>query len=505
MRRLASTAVFFALAFGVAGNLTAAAKEVKTPAAVPARPEALKFPELTFEVPDASRYRYPLDSQVVAFVAEDHSLPLVDIQLTVRGGSYLLGPDEGGLAEFTGSLMRAGGTARLTAEEFDEEAEFLAANISSFGGDTHMGARVSCITPVLDACLDLFFDMVRTPRFQQSRLDNEKGRALESLKQRNDDAQDILSREWDWALYGEDYFAARKATAAQIEGLQRVDLERFHRRVWRPEGMIISIAGDIDAETILPRIEGYLEGWPREGEAVSWPPPEPTHQPRPGFYYVDKEIPQGKVYFGHPIPQVKDWNHPDLPALQIMNQILGGGGFTSRIVKRVRSDEGLAYSAGSFVSEDSFWPGQFRVGFQSKSPTVALAIQISLEEIRRIQDEKVSAEEIAVARGALIEAFPRRFESAQQIAGTFAYDETLGRSQDYWKTWRERVRSVTAEDIQRVARAYLKTDQLIYLVVGDWATIAAGDADHRAKIETIFPSAPERLPLRDPLTLKPLP
>jgi predicted Zn-dependent peptidase len=269
--------------------------------------------------------------------------------------------------------------------------------------------------------------------------------------------------------------------------------------------MIVTVSGDVDPEKILAKIDSYLRDWPGEGTRAEWPPPQPTHQPRPGAYHVEKDIPQGTVFLGHPVPRWTDWGNPDRAALQVMDHILGGAGFTSRITKRIRSDEGLAYDASSSFGFDALGPGSFTVSFQSKNGTVALAAKIALEEIARIRTEPASEEEIAIAKASLIETFPRRFESAAQIAGIYAGDAFIGRSHDYWKNWRPQVEEVTADDVLRVAREYLKPEAIVFLVVGKWEEIAPGDADGRASMKELFGGEVTHLPLRDPLTLKALP
>ena len=470
---------------------------------IPARPEGLSFSPLEFKVPEAKRYEHALKDGTPVFIAEDHSLPLIQISLTFRAGSFQDPAGKTGLAAMTGTLLRAGGTREMSADAFDERAEFLAARIGSYGADVRSGANMSCITPVFDECLDLFFEMVRTPGFDADRLEIEKGKTLEAMKQRNDDGQAILSREWDWLFYG-DHFSGRRTTKADLDSITRQDLVEFHRRNWHPDRLIVSVSGDVDRKALLARLESEIAGWPDSGEASPWPPPLPRHRPEPGLYFVDKDIPQGKVYIGHRSFQIEDWNHPDLPALRVMNRILGGGGFSSRIVKRVRSDEGLAYSAGSAFLEEPFWPSQFRIQYQSKSATVSLAAKLALEQVHSLQDEAVSAEELSLAKTSLVDTFPRRFESARQIAGTYAFDELLGRDSEYWQDWRRKIQAVRAQDVQRVARQYLRPDEMIFLVVGNWADISAGDPDRRASFEELVKGTPERLPLRDPLTLKPI-
>ncbi len=366
------------------------------------------------------------------------------------------------------------------------------------------GASLDCITGVLDETLDLFFQMLKTPRFQQDRWEVERENLLEQMKQRNDSPQSISSREWQWLLRGREHFSSRLMTESQLRALKRDDLVAFHRRYWRPENMIIAVSGDVTPAEILKKLEGHFAQWKVEGPPVPWPPPPPSHTPQPGLYYVEKEIPQGRVLIGHLGTQRRDWNDPEPFALTIMNDILGGGGFTSRLMKRIRSDEGLAYGAGSSFGVGEYWPGVFSIGFQSKNPTVAYATKIALEEIKRIREQPVSDEELRVAKGSFIDVFPRRFESAAQIAGTFADDEYEGRPHDYWASYRDRLRAVTVEHVQAVAKKHLHPDRLVYLIVGNWAEIAPGDADGRAAMAEFGGGRATRIPLRDPLTLEPI-
>jgi zinc protease len=187
-----------------------------------------------------------------------------------------------------------------------------------------------------------------------------------------------------------------------------------------------------------------------------------------------------------------------------MNDILGGGGFTSRLVKRVRSDEGLAYGAGSSYGLGVYWPTAFSMAYASKNPTVAAAMEILLEEVEKIRREPVTAEELAIDKSFLVDSFPRAFESASQIAGTFAQDELIGRPHRYWTEYRDRIQAVTIADVQAAAEKYLKPGDLVALVVGKWSEIAPGDPQGRARMEQFFGGQVDHLPLRDPLTLEPI-
>jgi zinc protease len=212
------------------------------------------------------------------------------------------------------------------------------------------------------------------------------------------------------------------------------------------------------------------------------------------------DVNQGRVSIGH-IGAMRD--NPDYYALTIMNDILGGGGFTSRITSRVRSDEGLAYSAGSSYGFGIYNPGIFRASFQSKNPTTSQALEIVMEEINRLRTTKVTAEELETAKNFLIEVFPRNFSTAAQIAGNFAQDEFTKRAPDFWTSYRDRVRAVTADDVQRVAQKYLQPDKLVVLVVGNIDEITKGNPDkpQYSLLKIAKDGQIRRIPLPDPLTM----
>jgi zinc protease len=191
-----------------------------------------------------------------------------------------------------------------------------------------------------------------------------------------------------------------------------------------------------------------------------------------------------------------------------MNDILGGGGFTSRIMNRVRSDEGLAYSAGSSFPGGVYWPQTFTAYFQSKSRTVAYAASIVFEELKRIASEPVNDEELQTSKQGFIDRFPRTFSTKAQVAATFAGDEITGRyarHPDHWKTVRSRIAAVSKEDVQRVAKKFLAGDKAVILVVGQRDDTLKGHPDHPVSLKSLAGDHFTELPLRDPLTLKPMP
>jgi predicted Zn-dependent peptidase len=199
---------------------------------------------------------------------------------------------------------------------------------------------------------------------------------------------------------------------------------------------------------------------------------------------------------------------PDYYAVQLMNTVLGGGGFTSRITNRVRSDEGLAYSAGSSFGAGTYYPEPFIARFQSKLRTCSYASQIVLEEIKKVRDGGITADELATAKKQLTETLPRRFATKAQTVSTLAAEEFTGRYQkdpDYFQHYRERMEAVKADDISRVAKKWLDPQAVTILVVGKKEDLLNPDPRHPVGFASLSNGKLTELPLRDPLTMKPLP
>jgi zinc protease len=481
--------------------LAAVAAQAPAPKAakpIPAHPDKLTFRPLSYQPPTSSDHRVVLKNGMVVFVAEDDTLPLINIALTVRAGKYLEPAGKEGLAELTGSMLRRGGTRNLSAEELDERLDLLAAQVSSQIGDTSGSASLNCLADNLDQALPLFVEMLREPRFQEDRLRLAKEQTLQEMGKRNDDSADIESREWNVLLYGEDHFTNRFATAASVASISRDDLLAFHSRTFHPANMVAAVSGAFSREGMIRKLESAFASWPFEKPAVPAVPAE-ISPAAPGLYRIEKDVNQGRVSIG--LPTVRR-EHPDADALTVMNEILGGSGFTSRIMKTVRSDEGLAYSAFSSLALGVEYPGRFQAAFQSKSQTVAYAGQLVLTEIRKIREAPVSRVELATIQKGLIESFPSSFESGARAMSVFAWDEFTGRDPAYWSSYRDRVRAVTPEDVQRVARTHLVPERLLMLVVGNQKEIALGDGKHEVTLATLAGGRVTELPLRDPMTMK---
>ena len=470
-------------------------------ATIPVRPEQIAFPPMAFNVPDAAALRVQLANGVPVYIAEDKMLPLVTVQVLFRGGGYLEPAGKEGVAQLTGTVWRTGGAGSLDAQALDEELDFLAAQLSTSVGDTSGTVTLNLLAKDVDRGLALLVDVLRNPRFDEARLAKAKEDLIAEMKRRNDDTADIEEREWDRLVYGDACWINRLPTRASVDAITRDELVAFHRVLANPANFVVAVAGDFDRAAMVARLDATLGAW-RAGGAGVPPVPQPVASAKPGVYVVNKPgVNQGRVSIGH-LGAVRPL--PDEFALVVANDILGGGGFSAWMTQRVRSDEGLAYSAYSSFGIGDRFPGTFRAYFQSKSATCAWAAKLTVDLIARIRSAEVSAKELDASKSALVERFPRVFEGKLRTVSRFAEDELVGRPHEYWSTYRQNVNAVTQGAVLAAAKAHIAPDRLIMLVVGNAAEILKGQADHpEANFSNFGPIVP--VPLRDPLTLAPVP
>ncbi len=467
-------------------------------------PRDLDFPQLQFDAPQRSQFRRELSSGVPVYMAVSKEFPLVTIRFAFKGGSYLEADGKEGLAQLTGSLVRQGGTQSLSGRDLDEEFDFLAANVFSSITQTTANAQVNCLTSNLDEAFALFMDMVRTPGFDPERVETFRAQAIEAMKNRNDVPLAIAIRELNALAWGADHFEGKMPTEQSINGCTIDDMRALHARIFNPANLIISVVGDFDESAMTERLEHALAGW-TFGSPVP-PIPAPSNDIAPGVYHSEKDAPQGQILIAM---RGLTRDDPDSVPVLIMNQILGGGGFTSRITNRVRTQEGLAYTAGSTFSNRVDYEGLFLAYAFSKSVTTPLATRLMFEEINRIREEPVTDEELQTVKNQLIETFPRRFESKGGTLITFVNDEMTGRDPNFWHTYRNKIRAVTKDDVLAMAKKHLRPEEMMILVVGKWDEIRRGntdtedDPDRIATMDDFFDGRSTMIPEKDPLTLEP--
>jgi predicted Zn-dependent peptidase len=438
------------------------------------RPEDFTYEPLDFTPPSPEPFRTQLSNGLVVYIAEDHEIPWFDASLLLRDGPFLEPSNKIGLAGLTERLMREGGTTSMTGEEIDERMDYLAGSVSA--------TRLSIHMRYLDEGMGIWMDILNNPAFPQDKLRRQKESALVAIQNRNQNVSSVGSRAFDELIYGEDSPITAQQTEAMVNGFSRQDLVGWHRRYWGANNAILIVAGDFDRDEMIQKLEETFGTW-TDAVRAEPPIPEVSQAAAAGVYMIEPEVipNQGVIRIGH-LGLMQD--DPDYPAVDLMNYILGGGSFSSRITKIVRSDNGLAYSTGSGFRGGTLYPGTFAASCQTKNSTVVFASQLMLNEIEKIRNEPVSEEDLEFAKTARINAFPAQFagggrggSSTLQTLSNFASLEFNGRPMDYYDTYVQKYQQVTVDDIQRVAQKYLRPENMIIMVAGNIAESRAGADD----------------------------
>ncbi|MHC9539503.1 MAG: M16 family metallopeptidase [Vulcanimicrobiota bacterium] len=466
-RALLLLAFFVGAAFLFAGEIRseeASGTKHLSPGA--AKIDELRFPPLQWKVPEVGREvtRYVLPCGMTVFLKEDRSLPLIKAKFIIRTGALYEKSPQRGLAGFTAVLVRTGGTASRKPGYIDDEIALLGAKVHSEAYYESGELSLETLSRNFDRAFPLMVDMLLHPAFDSEKINLEKNLIKGSVIRKNDSPGLIALREFRKLLFPLHPYGWKEDTDWDtVKNFTREDLIGWHRACYRPGSLYLAISGDFSKDEMEKRLASTFP----EKEAVSAPLPVAADLTSPAghaIYLVDREISQSLIYTGH---RGVDRYSPDRPALEVMNFILGGGSFTSRLMQKVRSDEGLAYSVYSNFVSDMAKGGFFLAFCQTKADTTGKALGLIFAEIKRIRELPVTPAELKRAQDYLINSFLFGFEDSSAITEKLALLEFRAMPKDYFKTYCDRIKAVTASDVERVAKQYLHPDEVITVVVGD--------------------------------------
>jgi zinc protease len=411
--------------------------------------------------------RTVLNNGMVLLTSEQRALPMVSIELLIEAGSRHEPAEQAGLANLTARLLTQG-THKRSAVQISEALDFMGASLSASCGEDVATVSMTILKKDLAAGLDLLAEVLSQANFPPVEIDRQKQAVIASIRARQEDPGAVAGIAFAAALFPKStYGRPVEGTEASVKLVQQKALQDFYARHYRPNRAIIAVVGDVAEKEIAAALGKAMKGWSKGAPGAK--PAAPAQMGQSQAVQVKKDLTQANIVLGH---NGVARGNPDYYAIQVMNYILGGGGFSSRAMDSIRNERGLAYSVYSyFAAEKSH--GSFQFVMQTKNETAAEAIRIAKDEMRRMREQAVEERELSDAKDYLIGSFPLRFDTNRKVAGFLAQVEYYELGLDYPERYNGLIGKVTREDVARVAKQYLRPDDLITVVVGNAAKITA--------------------------------
>ena len=441
----------------MAGLLTPA-----MPAAAQKDYRELEFPPLN-DIETPTPTRVVLDNGIILYLVEDHRLPMINLSARIGVGEVNEPADKIGLAGIAGAVMRTGGSTSMSGDEIDETLEGLGASVETNIGTISGSAFMSVLKDNVDTVLPILADVLMNPAFPDDKIELEKVTARSTIARRNDDPTDMAFREYRKLIYGAESVYARQPEYATIDAITRDDLVAYHQAWYHPDNTMFGVWGDFDTDEMVKKISDVFGGWEKAGfERPELPDVDYTFDSSVNYIAKD-DINQSTVVLGH-IGGVR--SNPDYFALRVMNDILSGG-FSGRLFRNVRSEQGLAYAVFGIYSANYTFPGIFYVACMTKSETTIQAARSLLHEVERMKTDEITEEELNLAKDSFLNSFVFNFDTRREIINRQMTYEYYGYPQDFLEKTKTEVEKVTVEDVKRVARKYLQPDKVRLVVVGN--------------------------------------
>ena len=446
---------------GLGAQTAPAAKPRASAASLPSYKE-LKYPPLKpIKIPDVATFTLP--NGIKLYLLENHELPLVRGTALVRTGNLFDPADKVGLATMTGMVMRTGGTNSKTGDQLDEQLENIAASVETGIDETFGSASFSCLKENTDEVLGAFHDVLTSPAFRQEKIDLAKNELRSGISRRNDEPRGIVEREFAAIVYGKDTPYGWRMEHATVNRIQRGDIVQFYERYFFPANVMLAVMGDFSVADMKSRLEKRFADWTVKQPPV---PPFPAVNAKPAhtvFLATKTDVTQTFFALGHLGGELRD---KDFPALEVMADILGGG-FHSRLVQRVRTQLGYAYSVSANWGANYNHPGLFEISGSTKSATTVDTLHVINEELEKIRATEVTAEELESARQTVANSFVFNFDTPSKTLNRILRYDYYGYPRDFINQYQRAIQAVTRADVLRVARERVRVQDITVVAVGN--------------------------------------
>ena len=422
----------------------------------------LKYPPLPpLQVPKP--VEFTLSNGIKVFLLEDHELPLVSGGVLIRTGNLFDPADKHGVAQLTGEVLRSGGTKAKTGDQMDEELENMAASVESQIGESSGSLSFNCLKENTGQVLQVFKDFLTTAEFREDKVELAKTQLRSEISRRNDDAGGIVEREFSDIIYGRNTPYGWRIEYADVDAIHRQDLVDFYHRYYFPANIILEVYGDFSANDMKAKLEQLLGDWKyTQPQVPAFPKVEA--KPSPGVFLAAKtDVTQTFFNIGELGGEYRD---KDYPALEVAAQILGGG-FSSRLLRRIRTELGWAYNIGSSWDANYDHPGVFRISGSTQSVHTVDTLKTIREELEKFRSAAVTDEELKTAKDTVLNGFVFHFDRPSKTLNRLVLYEYFGYPRDFLFQYQKAIEAVTKADILRVAQKYFKLSDLTYVAAGN--------------------------------------
>jgi predicted Zn-dependent peptidase len=419
---------------------------------------------LKLKLPKAQETTLPNGLQIV--LLENRKIPTFSMQLQVLSGGLSDPASQRGLAAVTASLLREG-TAKRSNREIAEQTEMLGSTLNSISGVSGFTSSVntSGLIENFDSSLDIFADVVRNPQFPGTEVEKYKNRTLAQLQIQRSIPQLLAAERFHKAVYGA-HPASEILLSESIKSITADDLKRFHQTYYRPNNAILAVVGDITMKELLPKLEKAFADW-QKSEVPATKIPAANAPEKNGVFLINRP---GSVQTVLTVGGLGiERTSPDYFAVQVMNQILGGGA-SSRLFLNLREDKGYTYGAYSNLLSSKY-AGLVWAESEVRTEVTEGALKEIMFELKRLREEPVSATEFENAKRALTGSFALSLEQPQSLVSNLTTLKLYNLPADYWDVYPQRINAVTLEDVRRVANKYYDPARLQIIAVGDAAKV----------------------------------
>lgn len=411
--------------------------------------------------------RTVLPNGLTVLHVERHNLPIVMLTLLVKASPLDESPDKAGLANLTAELLTEG-TKKRRATDISEEIEFIGASLGASTDNDYTIISLSVLKKDIEKGFEVFSDILLNSTFPDEEIKRDKELIKGSLKQSEEDPSFVAAKTFKKAVFGDlPYGRLVTGGVETIDNLKREDILRFHSDYYKPNNSTLSVVGDLSEDELSLLIKRFLSEWKHTEVRKRRSIQKPENENKKKTILIDRDLTQANIILGH--AGISRGN-PDYYAVSVMNYILGSGGFSSRLMQAVRDEMGLAYDIHSFFAPYKEG-GLFEVGVQTKNESANTVITEIYKQINRIRKEEVTDQELEDAKAYLTGSFPRRLDTNKKIADFLVVMEFYDLGLDYVEKYPQYIKSITKDDVLRVAKKYLDTSYLVTVVVGKQSKI----------------------------------